>query len=428
MFLEIIIIGLSLNTMGCGLKTSSKMISENNKETSEFEVWRNNVKITPDSQKEIVKYLASDELEGRETGSKGIEKAATYITKYFEKNSIPPYFDSYYDEFEANNNGKKKAFNLVGYLEGKDENLKNEYIILSAHYDHIGIINDSDNKDNIANGANDNASGCAAVLEMAKYFAKQNNNQRSMLFILFSAEEIGLQGSEHLAKKLIKEKKLKINTVFNFEMIGVPLEKKDYLAYLTGYHKSNLADKMNLYYQNIKNNEKGLIGFLPESEKMNLFKRSDNYPFYKYNKSISSHTICTFDFTNYEYYHHVGDQINELDFKHMSNLVTKLLYVIEKITNSKKTELETLQLEAFIAMEKGNYQKAIHIYEYITKSYPLNTEACTQAFGRLLRLYIQIGEINKACYTYKKIKQLYPEYDKYFERIWSKSNDIKCLN
>ena len=105
-------------------------------------------------------------------------------------------------------NSQKIAYNIVGFIEGRDEQLKNEFIVIGAHYDHIGIRS-AVNGDTIANGANDNAAGTTAVLELARYFGKARSNKRSLVFALFSAEEKGLLGSKHLAKKL-KEQKLKI--------------------------------------------------------------------------------------------------------------------------------------------------------------------------------------------------------------------------
>src|SRR5690606_16136527 len=104
---------------------------------------------------EIIGYLASDELKGREAGSEGINKAAAYAENIFKENKVAPFFDSYKDTLS---NFDKPTYNIVGYLEGTDKDLKNEFVIIGAHYDHIGII-DPVAGDSIANGANDNASG-----------------------------------------------------------------------------------------------------------------------------------------------------------------------------------------------------------------------------------------------------------------------------
>ena len=276
----------------------------------------------------IMSFLASDDLQGRDSGSEGIEKAAAYISDIFRKNNVQPYFETYLDTL---NNFKEPTSNVVGFLEGTDPKLKEEFIVIGAHYDHIGILG-GENGDVIANGANDNASGTSVVLELARYFGVSKTNKRSIIFALFSAEEKGLLGSKHLAEKL-KVKNLKLYTMLNFEMVGVPMINKDHLLYLTGYKLSNLAEVSNAYAK-----EK-LIGYLPKAKEFNLFKRSDNYPFHEIFK-VPSQTYCTFDFTNFEHYHKVGDEVDLMDFEHMANVVNKMIPVVEGIANSPVQEIK----------------------------------------------------------------------------------------
>ena len=283
--------------------------------------------VTENSIKEIVSYLASDELAGRDTGGDGIDKAATYIETYFRANNIGPYYCSYRDVFDV---AGKEAFNVIGLLEGTDPVLRDEYVVIGAHYDHIGKGKQVGD-DVIANGANDNAAGTAAVMEMAKYFAKEKRNKRSIVFVLFAAEEKGLLGSKHLAEDM-KEAEKEIYVMLNFEMIGVPL-KKEYAAYVTGYHKSNLADKMNSYAGS------SLVGYLPQAKQYQLFSRSDNYPFYEA-FNVPAQTFCTFDFTNFDYYHHVDDEVDKLDFTHMASFVNAYLPAIDKVINSAPNEIK----------------------------------------------------------------------------------------
>ena len=128
--------------------------------------------ITQDAIKASMDYLASDELGGRETGSEGLEKAAVFIESYFRSNGIKPYFKTYRDSFKLKD---IDGYNIVGVVEGNDPKLKNEYVILGGHYDHIGqgkVIEG----DSIANGANDDASGTIAAMEFGAYFAKTKSN------------------------------------------------------------------------------------------------------------------------------------------------------------------------------------------------------------------------------------------------------------
>lgn len=286
------------------------------------------INVSKEAIKSAVNYLASDALQGRATGTEGIDKAASYIEGVFSKQKIRPYFSSFRDTFFVDG---KEAFNVVGLIEGNDPQLKDEFIVLGAHYDHIGTAKAVDG-DEIANGANDNATGTAALLEVAKYFAKHKTNKRSILIAFFSAEELGLKGSDHLAKKL-KAEGMDIYTMLNFEMLGIPMQGKPYEAYLTGYERSNFADLFNLYAG------AEVFGFLPQAKQYSLFQRSDNYPFFK-EFNIPAQTLSTFDFTNYDYYHHVDDEPELMDFNHMANLVGKVIPGIEGMANTLEKEIK----------------------------------------------------------------------------------------
>ncbi|GAA4278234.1 M28 family metallopeptidase [Aquimarina mytili] len=277
----------------------------------------------------IMNFMASDELAGRDTGSEGLEKAAKFIEKEFKKNGIQPFFETYRDVFDV---GGVKTYNVVGYLKGLDETLANEFVIIGAHFDHIGTTKGV-NGDTIANGANDNAAGTTAVISLAEKFSQLKNNKRSILFVLFGAEEKGLLGSKYLAK-VLKEKKVSLYTMVNFEMIGVPLKDKPYKAYITGFNKSNMADKMNEY-----SDLNEFIGFLPKAKEFQLFQRSDNYPFYK-EFNVPCQTISTFDFTNYEYYHHVDDEVSEMNFEFMAELIDDCIPVITKMVTTPNKEIK----------------------------------------------------------------------------------------
>lgn len=295
------------------------------------------ITITNQEVREWVHYLASDKLKGRHAGSEGIEKAATFIEDQFKANGVKPYFETYRDEFKIDS---LNAFNVVGFVEGTDNLLKKEVIILGAHYDHIGFGNDARKKsrnsgiteiDSIANGANDNASGTAAVIAMAKYFGKRKTNKRSIMFVLFSAEEFGLLGSKHLSKRL-KSVDLDLYTMVNFEMIGVPLKDFDSQAFVSGYDLSNMADKMNEYAGS------SLIGASDFAIQNNLFKRSDNYPFYEEFK-LPCQTISSCDLTNFDYYHHIDDEISELDFEFMTGLINQIIPAIENMSTTPTKEI-----------------------------------------------------------------------------------------
>ncbi len=286
------------------------------------------ITITNSELETMVTYLASDELQGRNTGSEGIEKAAIYLENQLKSYEVKPYFETYKDHFKVDS---INVFNVVGVIEGNDPKLKNEYIIIGAHYDHIGISKKIMDNDSIANGANDNAAGTSSVIAMAKYFSAKKNNKRSLLFVLFSAEEKGLLGSKHLAEKL-KAENINLYTMVNMEMIGVPFKDRDYVAFVTGYDKSNMAIKMNEYLGS------HVIGFSDIAKKYNLFRQSDNYAFYK-EFNLPCHTISSCDLSNYDYYHHVDDETDKLDYNHMASLINTIIPAIEKMSNSLTKEI-----------------------------------------------------------------------------------------
>ena len=284
--------------------------------------------ISSNEIKEIVSFLAHDSLQGRDTGTEGIERAALYIENYFKTHQVKPYYEDFRDSFEANGHD---AFNVVGFIEGNDSNLKKEVIAIGAHYDHIGIVKEFKG-DSIANGANDNAAGTSAVLALAKQFSAKRTNKRSLLFVLFSAEEKGLLGSKHLAKKLKKEG-LDLYTMVNFEMIGVPFKDRDYNAFVSGYEMSNMATKINEYIGT------KLIGFSKISKKYNLFRQSDNAAFYDVFKT-PCHTISSCDLSNYDFYHHADDETDKLDYEHMASLINKIMPAIEMMSKTPIKEIK----------------------------------------------------------------------------------------
>lgn len=304
-------------------KTSAPIVSEKESKSESSKI---TYKVEESDVSDFLKYLSSDELEGRETGTKGIEKAAVFLEDFFKKNNVKPYFASYRDTLT---NFKSPAFNIVGVLEGTDPVLKNEYVVLSAHYDHIGVEK-KQQPDKIYNGANDDASGVTAVAQLAKYFSKTRSNKRSILFVFFAGEEKGLLGSKSMAQKL-KAKNFNLYAQLNIEMIGVPM-KRDYLAYITGFDKSNMAEKINEYTR------KKTIGFLPKEAEYKLFYRSDNYSFFEaFGKPCQS--ISTFDFENFDFYHHVSDEFKVMDIPHMTAFIQEFLPAVTKIATTPTEEI-----------------------------------------------------------------------------------------
>lgn len=323
-FLSVLVVSLGLMACGDSKKTTS---STQNSASAESSSQVGEINISQAEIGQTLRYLSSDELEGRNTGTQGIEKAALYIEGILKEHGIVPFYETYRDSFEIKG---LDGYNIIGFKEGTDPKLKDEFIIIGAHYDHIGY-GKKVGVDSLANGANDNASGTTAVLELAKHFSGVDT-QRSLLFTFFSAEEMGLVGARHLSKRM-KEEALDLYVLFNIEMIGVPMQEKDFAGYLTGFELSNLAEKFNSYAG------QQVLGFLPQAQEFQLFRRSDNYPFYEDFK-IPAQSISTFDFTNYDYYHHVSDEFQFMDVSHMRALIEKMIPGIQGMANSPEREIQ----------------------------------------------------------------------------------------
>lgn len=277
-----------------------------------------------------VSFLASDDLQGRDTGSKGIQQAAAYIEERLIELGIAPYKGDYLDRFTAKT---KNAYNVVGVLPGSDGDLKKETVVIGAHYDHIGFMKAVAN-DSIANGANDNASGTATVLAIAQALKEVDFNRRNVVFALFSAEEMGLLGSKHLAKRM-KDNGENVVAVLNFEMTGVPMQDRPYLTYVTGHDGSDMAQVFNQ-----ANDQLMVTGKLDQAAQFNLFMRSDNYPFYQ-EFQVPAQTFCTFDFTNFDHYHGVGDEMDQIDAQHMAQVVDALMPGVLEVVNGERLKLVT---------------------------------------------------------------------------------------
>ncbi|MBF4507419.1 M20/M25/M40 family metallo-hydrolase [Flavobacterium sp. JLP] len=190
------------------------------------------------------KYLSSDKLEGRFPGTKGNNDAASYIKKYFKKYGLKEFNQSYYQPFkvfvkEGINKVKSDSVttqNVVGYIEGSDDKLKNEFIVIGAHYDHWGwggAGSSSKKKEavEIHNGADDNASGVAALLSILEEVSKSSvKPKRSIIFISFSGEEEGLVGSKYFVSHLPVEKSA-VKVMLNMDMVGrLNTEKQLYMG------------------------------------------------------------------------------------------------------------------------------------------------------------------------------------------------------
>ncbi|MEO6722767.1 MAG: M28 family peptidase [Ferruginibacter sp.] len=263
------------------------------------------------SLQETVAFLSKDELQGRLTGSEGAITAANYIAEKFKAAGLNPVAgrENYFDSFTVKQLGKKIiGLNVIASLPGNPGN--DTTVIFSAHYDHIGKGNDLEyNKDyraddDIYNGANDNATGVAALLELAKYYSVQKNNRYRLLFIAFAGEEMGLLGSEAYVKKI---KPSLVKAVINLEMLGRPAHNN---CYIISIGNSRLIKILNSSLDKEKSTDEKFFGSDPYYDE-NLSQRSDHYPFARRIKN--AFTIMASSPTD-EFYHSVDDEYNTIDF------------------------------------------------------------------------------------------------------------------
>lgn len=219
--------------------------------------------------------------------------------------------------------------NVVGVIQGKSK--KDEYVVFSGHYDHLGIGKPDKNMDSIYNGANDDAAGTTAVMMLAKYFSKIKNNERTLIFVAFTAEEIGGFGSRYFSKQLNPEK---VTALFNIEMIGTESKWGANSAYITGYEKSDMGKILQANLSGSK------FHFEPDPyPKQNLFYRSDNATLAEL--GVPAHTISTSKMeeapNNEPNYHKQSDEIGTLNMNNMAEIIKAIAISSKSIISGKDT-------------------------------------------------------------------------------------------
>jgi hypothetical protein len=219
--------------------------------------------------------------------------------------------------------------NVVATIPGKSK--KDEYVVFSGHYDHLGIGKPNAAGDSIYNGANDDAAGTTAVMMLAKYFAAQKNNERTLIFVAFTAEEIGGFGSQYFSKQLNADK---VVAMFNIEMIGTTSKWGTNSAYITGFEKSDMGKILQANLQGSK------FKFEPDPyPKQDLFYRSDNATLAAL--GVPAHTISTSKMeeapNDEPNYHKQSDEIGTLDMVNMAEIIKAIALSSKTIVNGKAT-------------------------------------------------------------------------------------------
>lgn len=215
--------------------------------------------------------------------------------------------------------------NVVGILPGKSK--KDEYVIFSGHYDHLGVGKPNAAGDSIYNGANDDAAGTTAVMMLAHYFAKEKNNERTIIFAAFTGEESGSYGARYFSQQFNPDQ---VVAMFNIEMIGTESKWGTNSAFITGYEKSDLGKILE------KNLEGSSFKFYPDPyPSQQLFYRSDNATLARL--GVPAHTISTSKMDSEKYYHTQDDEIETLDMNNMAAIIKAIAISSTSIVAGKDT-------------------------------------------------------------------------------------------
>jgi Zn-dependent M28 family amino/carboxypeptidase len=278
-----------------------------------------------------IEYLSSDQLEGRFPGTKGEKAAAQYIAKRFKDLKLTSLSNNYlqnfsfkqpnnpHDELEFDKRGKNQinAINVIGYLNNNKENT----IIIGAHYDHIGyggiysLDSKGMDKNTIHNGADDNSSGVALLLNLAEQLIKENNSNNNYLFIAFSAEELGLLGSKYFVENPLIDLK-NANYMINLDMVGRLNKEKELSIFGAGTSpilKQVINSTNNNFSLKIIDDGTG---------------PSDHTSFY--NKGIP---VLFFNSGSHQDYHKSSDDLELINFSGIREISEYVINIIHELNN-----------------------------------------------------------------------------------------------
>ncbi len=219
---------------------------------------------------------------------------------------------------------EQKMANVVAVLPGKSK--KDEYVIFSGHYDHLGV-GKAVNGDSIYNGANDDAAGTTGVIMLAKYFKALNNNERTIVFAAFTAEEVGGFGSQYFSRQFEADK---VVAMFNIEMIGTESKWGKNSAYITGYEKTNMGEILKKDLEGT-----GFTFYADPYPQQQLFYRSDNATLARL--GVPAHTISTSKMDVEPHYHKLTDHIETLDLVNMTEIIKAIALSSKSIIEGKET-------------------------------------------------------------------------------------------
>lgn len=266
-------------------------------------------------------FLASDELQGRGSGTIYEKKAAEYVGMQFRQFGLEPGGDTdsdgkrgYLQQVPLRNG---ETWNVIGVLKGSEPG---EAIMLSAHLDHLGV-DETLSGDKIFNGADDDASGCVAVLELARVLASGKQPRRTIYFVGFGSEERGGYGSRYfIANSPVPLTEIVAD--LTFEMLGRPDKKVAAGSlWLTGFERSTLGPELA---------RQGAALVADPRPEQSFFERSDNYSLAL--RGVIAHTVSSFGL--HKDYHRPSDEIGKIDFAFMTRSLNSLVKPVQWLANS----------------------------------------------------------------------------------------------
>jgi len=269
-----------------------------------------------DALLERVRYLSLDSLEGRQTGTKGNLIAREYVINQFKKYDIAPLLDEYTQPFSFEGRRDKKTYegaNVLGVIKGTEHAEK--YIVISAHYDHVGVRNGE-----VYNGADDDASGTSAIIAMAEYF-KTNPPKHSVVIAAFDAEEMGLQGASHFVKaNTLPREQIAMNV--NLDMVG---RNDNNELYVVG---TNLYTQLQPAIEGLELPEefKLSVGHDGLDGKQSWVLSSDHGPFHR-----EKIPFLYFGVEDHKDYHKPTDDFEFIQPEFYAKAVTAVIAVFEKL-------------------------------------------------------------------------------------------------
>ena len=269
-----------------------------------------------------MEFLAGDALNGRGSGTRDEWIAATYAAAQMRRLGLEAVDPGGF--VQAIVRGEARTWNAVGRLAGADAAGRDEVILLSAHIDHLGNRAGQGGAaaaDTIYNGADDDASGTAAVLELMERLTSGPRPRRSIVFALFGSEERGGLGSRTFADTATVPLP-QIVANLQFEMIGRPDGAvAPRTLWLTGFERSTLGPELA---------RRGARLVQDPHPEMNFFERSDNIQFAR--RGVVAHTVASYGL--HKEYHSPADQLDLIDFAHMADAIASLVEPIRWLANS----------------------------------------------------------------------------------------------